>query len=126
MRPRRRAAATPFMSGFECSTLPQLSMDAVQGVLGKECYAKAVLREGGFLVVTTPYHGYLKNLALSITNKWDFHHTPLLHGGHIKFWSRPTLTKLLCEKGFNVIGFYGRGKLPFLWKSFILVAQRAD
>jgi 2-polyprenyl-3-methyl-5-hydroxy-6-metoxy-1,4-benzoquinol methylase len=89
-------------------------------------YAKAVLREGGFLIVTTPYHGYLKNLALSIANKWDFHHTPLLHGGHIKFWSRRTLTKLLSENGFNVIGFYGTGRLPYLWKSFILVAQKAD
>ena len=88
-------------------------------------YAKAVLKEGGFLIVTTPYHGYLKNLALSVTNKWDFHHTPLLHGGHIKFWSRTTLTRLLSENGFNVIGFYGTGRLPFLWKSFILVAQKA-
>jgi 2-polyprenyl-3-methyl-5-hydroxy-6-metoxy-1,4-benzoquinol methylase len=89
-------------------------------------YAKAVLREGGLLLVTTPYHGYLKNLALSIANKWDAHHDPLLHGGHIKFWSRRTLTKLLSENGFNVIGFYGAGRLPYLWKSFILVAQRVD
>lgn len=89
-------------------------------------YAKAVLKEGGFLLVTTPYHGYLKNLALSLANKWDFHHTALSHGGHIKFWSRRTLTKLLSDNGFKVIGFYGAGRLPYLWKSFILLAQRVD
>ena len=80
-------------------------------------YARAVLREKGYLVITTPYHGYLKNLAISITNKWDFHHSPLWHGGHIKFWSRATLTALLEENGFTVVGFCGAGRLPYLWKS---------
>lgn len=87
-------------------------------------YAKAALKERGYLIVTTPYHGYLKNLALSITNKWDFHHTPLLHGGHIKFWSRSTLSTLLSANGFDVLQFHGVGRLPFLWKSFVIVAQK--
>ena len=64
-------------------------------------YAYSVLRENGYLIITTPYHGYLKNLVLSILNKWDFHHTALWHGGHIKFWSRATLTKLLEENGLT-------------------------
>jgi 2-polyprenyl-3-methyl-5-hydroxy-6-metoxy-1,4-benzoquinol methylase len=87
-------------------------------------YARAVLNDGGYLLVSTPYHGYLKNLALSIMNAWDFHHTALWHGGHIKFWSRATLTTLLSENGFDVIASYGVGRLPYLWKSFILLAQR--
>src|SRR5262245_31988679 len=56
-------------------------------------YARSVLRDGGHLIVTTPYHGYLKNLALSVFNHWDVHHTALWHGGHIKFWSRATLAQ---------------------------------
>jgi 2-polyprenyl-3-methyl-5-hydroxy-6-metoxy-1,4-benzoquinol methylase len=87
-------------------------------------YARGVLREGGFLVLTTPYHGYLKNLVLSVLNKWDSHHTPLWHGGHIKFWSRATLGKLIREHGFNVIGFSGVGRFPYLWKSMILIGQK--
>jgi 2-polyprenyl-3-methyl-5-hydroxy-6-metoxy-1,4-benzoquinol methylase len=87
-------------------------------------YASRVLKENGYLLVTTPYHGYLKNLALAIMNKWDFHHDPLWHGGHIKFWSRATLARLLSENGFRVIGFCGTGRLPFLWKSMILIAQK--
>ena len=44
-------------------------------------FANGALREGGYLVITTPYHGYIKNLALSLFGKWDTHHTPLWYGG---------------------------------------------
>jgi 2-polyprenyl-3-methyl-5-hydroxy-6-metoxy-1,4-benzoquinol methylase len=87
-------------------------------------YAAAVLRDRGTLVISTPYHGYIKNLALSVFDAWDKHHTPLWHGGHIKFWSRKTLTTLLEQNGFKVTGFHGVGRLPLMWKSMILVAQK--
>jgi 2-polyprenyl-3-methyl-5-hydroxy-6-metoxy-1,4-benzoquinol methylase len=86
-------------------------------------FARKLLKPAGFLIITTPYHGYFKNLALSLANKWDDHHTPLWHGGHIKFWSRRTLSRLLTEHGFDVVGFYGTGRMPYLWKSMVLVAQ---
>ncbi len=35
--------------------------------------ARSSLKPGGWLFVTTPYHGYLKNLALSLANAWDRH-----------------------------------------------------
>lgn len=88
-------------------------------------YAGAILQEGGYLIVTTPYHGYFKNLALSVFNKWDKHHTALWHGGHIKFWSRKTLTELLEKNGFMVTSFSGVGRFPYLWKSMVLVARKA-
>ena len=85
-------------------------------------FAFQVLRPGGHLIVSTPYHGYLKNLLLSIANKWDAHHTPFWDGGHIKFWSRKTLTMLLEQEGFRVTHFIGAGRLPYLWKSMIVAA----
>ncbi len=88
-------------------------------------YARYCLRDAGYLILSTPYHGYLKNLALSVLNKWDSHHTALWHGGHIKFWSRATLTQLLVANGFSVIGFSGVGRVPYLWKSMVVVAQKA-
>ena len=87
-------------------------------------FSSSCLKDNGFLIVTTPYHGYLKNLALSIFNKWDHHHTALWHGGHIKFWSKKTLTALLEGNGFKLISFSGVGRLPYLWKSMVLVAQK--
>jgi 2-polyprenyl-3-methyl-5-hydroxy-6-metoxy-1,4-benzoquinol methylase len=88
-------------------------------------YAKSILKESGYFIITTPYHGYLKNLALSLLGSWDQHHSPLWHGGHIKFWSRATLTQLLTENGFNVVSFSGVGRYPYLWKSMVIVAQKA-
>ncbi|HEY8360922.1 MAG TPA: class I SAM-dependent methyltransferase [Ramlibacter sp.] len=86
-------------------------------------YARSVLKPGGHLLVTTPYHGYLKNVALAIAGKWDQHHDPNWHGGHIKFWSRASLTKLLESEGFTVTEFHGIGRAPFLWKSMALIAK---
>ena len=87
-------------------------------------YAHAVLRDDGWLIVTTPYHGYLKNLALSIAGRWDHHHTSLWLGGHVKFFSRTTLSSLLHAHGFEVVRFVGIGRLPLLWKSMLLVARK--
>ncbi len=75
---------------------------------------------GGELILTTPYHGYLKNVVLSLSGKMDKHFTVLWDGGHIKFWSRKTLTGLLAEKGFTQINFTGCGRLPYLWKSMMI------
>ena len=53
----------------------------------------------------------------------DHHYTALWDGGHIKFWSRETLTKLLEEFGFRVTDFRGAGRLPYLWKSMLVRAN---
>jgi hypothetical protein len=79
-----------------------------------------------FDIISTPYHGYLKNLVLALGNKWDLHFTPLWDCGHIKLWSRKTLSQLLNEGGFRVVRFIGAGRVPFLWKSMIMVAPKPE
>jgi len=88
-------------------------------------YCKEILSKsgGGDLILSTPYHGYIKNLALALTGKMDDHFTVLWDGGHIKFWSVKTLSKLLNECGFEVIEFRGSGRVPYLWKSMFVRAK---
>ena len=86
-------------------------------------FCRQQLKPGGELIITTPYHGYLKNLMLSIFNRWDSHMDPLWLGGHIKLWSRKTLTKVLTNSAFTVILFKGCGRFPYFWKSMIIKAR---
>ena len=105
-----------------------ISLEVVEHVYAPRDWARTLFNltaPGGTAVVSTPYHGYLKNLAIALTNGFDTHFTALWDHGHIKFWSRPTLTSLLEEAGFSVTGFARVGRIPALAKSMILVAQRS-
>ena len=106
-----------------------ISTEVVEHLYDPRAYAKgcyAGCRPGGRFVCSTPYHGYLKNLAISLAGKWDQHADPLWDGGHIKLWSRKTLSTLLRETGFKDIQFGGAGRLPFLWMSMVLAGTRPN
>ncbi len=99
-----------------------VSTEVVEHLYSPRPYVRGciqALQPGGRFICTTPYHGYLKNLALSLMNHWDVHASPLWDGGHIKLWSRKTLTKLLSEAGFQNIRIRGVGRLPFLWMTMV-------
>jgi 2-polyprenyl-3-methyl-5-hydroxy-6-metoxy-1,4-benzoquinol methylase len=81
--------------------------------------ARRCIKPDGHLVITTPYHGYLKNLALAMTGKMDQHFTSLWDGGHIKFFSVSTMRALLEGEKFTDVSFRFSGRLPYLWKSMI-------
>ena len=89
-------------------------------------FARVVLKRRGVLVVTMPYHGYLKNLAISIRGGWDAHFSPLWDGGHVKFFSPRTIQELMSTAGFELEEFRGAGRVPWLWKSMVLVFRRTE
>jgi len=102
-----------------------ISVEVIEHVFdprGFIAQARSMLCPNGRFVITTPYHGYLKNLLIAGLGKGDSHYNPLWDGGHIKFWSRKTLSALLTEAGFEDIQFFGAGRLPYFWKSMILTA----
>ena len=86
--------------------------------------AREALRPGGHLVVSTPYHGYLKNLALAITGKFDEHWHPLRDYGHVKFFSVDTLTRLFREEDFEVLDYALVGRVPWLARSMVIHGRR--
>jgi 2-polyprenyl-6-hydroxyphenyl methylase/3-demethylubiquinone-9 3-methyltransferase len=88
----------------------------------KTCHS--LLKPKGRLVLTTPYHGYMKNLMLAATGKLDSHFTVLWDHGHIKFWSHKTMRAVLIESGFTDIKFSGAGRVPWLWKSMVVHAEK--
>jgi 2-polyprenyl-3-methyl-5-hydroxy-6-metoxy-1,4-benzoquinol methylase len=116
-------ALPPELSGVQFNTL--ISTEVIEHLYNPRQYisfCKNILRDGGQLILSTPYHGYWKNLLLALTGKMDDHFTALWDGGHIKFWSRKTLTTLLQEGGFQVTAFRGAGRFPLLWKSMLVKA----
>lgn len=105
-----------------------ISTEVIEHLYSPKSFVKLcqeILQTGKYkeIIFTTPYHGYFKNLVLSIFNKWDSHLDPLWEGGHIKFWSRNTITQLFRNANFNVIGFVGCGRFPYMWKSMLVHAK---
>jgi 2-polyprenyl-6-hydroxyphenyl methylase/3-demethylubiquinone-9 3-methyltransferase len=82
------------------------------------------LRPGGRLLASAPYHGFLKNLAISLANGWDRHFEVHKVGGHIKFFSPMTLERLLANAGFTNLQWRGGGRAPGLWMSLVMSADR--
>jgi 2-polyprenyl-6-hydroxyphenyl methylase/3-demethylubiquinone-9 3-methyltransferase len=98
----------------------------------EHCYSPAdfarsafnTLEPGGTLLLSTPYHGYVKNLVLAATGRMDAHYGALWEGGHIKFFSPATITKLLTDHGFRDVRIARVGRIPVVAKSMVVVARR--
>ena len=80
-----------------------------------------VLKAGGLLIVTTPYHGFLKNLAvLSFGFERHFDVT----GAHIRFFTKRSLVCSLTASGFKVMAARGLGRVWPVYKSVLVVARK--
>jgi 2-polyprenyl-6-hydroxyphenyl methylase/3-demethylubiquinone-9 3-methyltransferase len=104
-----------------------VSLEVVEHLYAPKVFARAIyemLEPGGAAILSTPYHGYWKNLALALSGKFDAHFSPLWDHGHIKFWSTRTLRELLEGAGFKKITFERVGRIPSLAKSMIAVAEK--
>jgi 2-polyprenyl-3-methyl-5-hydroxy-6-metoxy-1,4-benzoquinol methylase len=104
-----------------------VSLEVVEHCYEPRRFARALcdlVADGGIAIISTPYHGYMKNLALAVAGKWDRHLSPLWDGGHIKFFSKLTLRALLIEAGFGNVHIIRAGRIPPLAKSMIAIASK--
>jgi len=85
--------------------------------------ATEALGSSGVLVVTTPYHGYAKNLALAITGKFDRHWSPGWDFGHIKFFSRRSLYEMAAECGYQPYAWDLVGRIKPIAKTMVMQAR---
>lgn len=83
-----------------------------------------VLKLGGIVSLTTPFHGLIKNLFLVLFN-FDKHFCNI-EGGHIRFFSNRHLRKLLNEFGFQIIECKLYGRFWPLSKGMYVVARKID
>lgn len=104
-----------------------VSFEVVEHLYDPRKYASAVfslLEPGGTAIISTPYHGYWKNLAMAFSGKMDGHFTALWDHGHIKFWSFATLSVLLTEAGLTPPRFLRVGRIQPFAKSMIAITSR--
>lgn len=104
-----------------------ISLEVVEHLFDPRRFARnlfELLEPRGYAIISTPYHGYLKNLAIALVDASDKHFAPLWDGGHIKFWSVRTLSALMAEAGFEVVRFRRVGRIPPLANSMIAVLRK--
>jgi len=104
-----------------------VSLEVIEHCYSPAKFARAVyelLEDNGIAIVSTPFHGYWKNLAISVLGRWDQHMNPLWEHGHIKQFSESTLAQLMAEHGLTVNDIRRVGRVPPLAKSMVAVCQR--
>ncbi len=90
----------------------------VHGVLAE---FNRVLKRGGVLLLTTPYHGLIKNALIALL-AFDRHFNPEI--SHIRFFTRRTLDRCLRRAGFVPVTWQGVGRAWPVWKSFFVAARK--
>jgi SAM-dependent methyltransferase len=83
--------------------------------------ARRVLRPGGRLLVTVPYHGRAQAAAIALT-RFEIHYDPL--GQHLRFYTRRSLTGALAAAGFTDVRVRPAGGVPVLRRMLVARSRR--
>jgi SAM-dependent methyltransferase len=129
---RRQHPQLEFRAGEVQTLLPELagsfdvvfSSEVIEHLFDVGRYLDAIhalLRPQGRFVLTTPYHGLVKNILIDLFN-YSGHYDPL--GQHIRFFDRKGLSEALRRHGFEPVAWAGYGRPWPLWKSFFVVAEK--
>jgi ubiquinone/menaquinone biosynthesis C-methylase UbiE len=111
----------PFADGtFDCVWASEV-LEHVADTARWLSEVRRVLRPRGGLLVTTPYHGRIKNLLIALAG-FESHFDPL--GQHLRFYTARSLRTLLVDFGFEEIGIATAGGPPLLRQRLLVEARR--
>jgi SAM-dependent methyltransferase len=79
---------------------------------------RRVLRPGGTLALTTPYHGRVQAAAIALA-RFEKHFDP--RGQHLRFYTRRSLRELLEQMGFEEVRVRAA---PLWWRRLLLGSAR--
>ena len=84
---------------------------------------RRVLRPGGRLLLTTPYHGRVTTLLLGLRAKaFDAHFDP--RADHLRFFTARTLSAVLHDAGFAEVEIRACGGPPLLRRALPVARPR--
>jgi 2-polyprenyl-6-hydroxyphenyl methylase/3-demethylubiquinone-9 3-methyltransferase len=81
-----------------------------------------VLKPDGLVMLTTPYHGLIKNLLIAL-GAFENHYNPDL--SHVRFFTQRSLERCLRRAGFTPIAWHGFGRVRPIWKSVFVAARKS-
>lgn len=114
-----------YQSKFKRNTFDTITaIEVIEHVYSPDLFlkdVKKIMNKKTNLIISTPFHGYFKNLLISIFGKFDDHFNPLWEHGHIKFWSVHTFKELLSRNGLKIKEIYFSGRFYPLSKSMIFL-----
>jgi ubiquinone/menaquinone biosynthesis C-methylase UbiE len=82
-----------------------------------------LLRDQGLLMITTPYHARMKNVAVALFF-FERHFDPT--GQHIRFWTKRSLTKIAEAHHFIPTSWSHVGRHWPFPMSFFLICRRSS
>ena len=84
--------------------------------------ARRVLRPGGRILVTVPFHGRVQAALIALL-RFDAHFDP--QGQHLRFFTRASLAASLLAAGFEAPSVRSVGRVPLLRESLVARAGRS-
>lgn len=84
----------------------------------------AVMKPQAVLVLSTPYHGYLKFLALALSGRMEEHLDTSWVGAYVHHYTRRSIADLLSRAGFEVVEIERAGRIPAFAKSMVVTCRK--
>jgi SAM-dependent methyltransferase len=96
-------------------------LEHVADVVGLLAEVRRVLRWGGALLATTPYHGRVALAATALRGGFEEHFDP--RSDHLRFFTARSLRAVLVATGFAEIDVRASGGVPLVRRGLHVVAR---